>query len=207
MTTKLITASLRDNSGGKRTLFINLRPNVVEELDLRNNPHVEITRPTDRYRIKFLNKQTARSRKISFKESYAYVGFSPETFKLNHTEPVSSFPINADVSEEGVLEFEFDTEEFIRPRATLSETKKIMSAEDKLAAGFKVDTAWGEKYQMMVDDHIEREIIESMKRKYSLPTETLIATSSTVTPELITNPSDYARIWTGYVAIATKGAK
>jgi hypothetical protein len=91
MTSKLITASLRDNSSGKKTFYINLRPTLVAELNLKDNPHVEVTRQSDRYKVKFLTKQTARSRKISFKETYAYVGFAPELFKLNHTEPVSSF--------------------------------------------------------------------------------------------------------------------
>lgn len=205
METKLITASLRDNSSGKRTLFINLRPNVVEELNLKDTPHVEVTRQSDRYKIKFLTKQTVRSRKISFKESYAYVGFAPEIFKIDHADPVSSFPIEADLAEEGALEFDFDVEEFKRPRATIIDTRKINSAADKLAAGFKPDTTWGEKFQIQADVKIERERIAAMKRKYSLPTDDLIAT--TAQTKLVADPTDYARVWTGYVSIATKGAK
>jgi hypothetical protein len=206
MTSKLITASLRDNSSGKKTFYINLRPTLVAELNLKDNPHVEVTRQSDRYKVKFLTKQTARSRKISFKETYAYVGFSPELFKLNHTEQVSSFPIEAALSDEGDLEFDFDTDEFTRPRATLGNTQKINTAAEKLAAGFKPDTAWGEKFQMQADELIEHEIIASMKRKYSLTTEEIIE-SSTTNSKLVADPADYARIWTGYVSVSTKGAK
>jgi hypothetical protein len=207
MTTKIISASLRDNSSGKKTFYINIRRDLTAELKLKDTPHVEVTRQSDRYKIKFLTKQTPRSRKISFKDSYSYVGFSPELFKLNHTEPVSSFQINADISEEGTLEFDFDTEEFLRPRATFTNTQKITSAEDKVAAGFKVDTAWGEKYQMAADERIEQEIIASMKRKYSLTTDEIIVSSTSETPSIVSNPTDYARAWVGYVSIATKGAK
>lgn len=205
---KLITASLRDNSSGKRTLFINLRPTVVEELNLKDTPHVEITRLNsdegDRYRIKFLAKQTARSRKISFKESYAYVGVAPDVFKLTHDEQVSSFPIDADLTGDGYLEFDFDIDEFLKPRASLGETRKINTTADKVAAGFKADTAWGVKFQMDTEEKMEQEIIACMKRKYALPVEEIVSSPKLT---LIQDPVDYARVWTGYTTINTKGAK
>jgi hypothetical protein len=165
METKLITTSLRNNSSGKRTFFVNLRPNLVDELNLKNTPYVELTRNADRYKLKFLSKQTARSRKILFKERSATVGFAPEVFKLDCTETISPFPIDAEYVD-GALEFYFDTEEFLKPRSAITETKKITSTEDKIAAGFKPDTAWGVKIQSDIDERIEKTIFESMKRKF-----------------------------------------
>jgi hypothetical protein len=204
MTTKIITASLRDNSSGKRTFFINIRPNLVEELNLKDKPHVEVTRSEDKYRIKFLARQTARSRKISFKDSYAYVGFAPELFKLTHPEPVSSFPIDAELNDDGMLEFDFDTEEFIKPRATLAETRKIKCLEDKVAAGFAPDSAWGMKLQMEMDEKIEHEIIATMKRKYAMPADEIIASTKL---NLVEDKGEYAQVWVGYATISQKVVK
>lgn len=201
MTTKLITTSLRNNSSGKPTVQVNLRPNLVSELNLESTPHVELTRSASKYKLKFLSKQTARSRKLSFKESYATVGFPPEVFRLgNHKETVSSFPIDAEYIDD-YLEFDFDATEFVKPRASATKTNKIATAEEKVAAGFKADTAWGVKVQAEMDERIERMTIESMKRKF-MEFSGEVEKQGTVQ----TSFQSYSKIITGYASIKVGGA-
>lgn len=200
MNTKTISISLRKNSNSKFTSFLNFRAATVDELNLKANPHVELTRSGDRYKVRFLSEQTARSRKILFKDRNAYVGFSPDMFKLDHEETVSPFAIDADFVN-GALEFDFDQEEFLKPRASsLTATKKVSTTEEKVAQGFKPDSAWGVKVQADMDKRIAKQIRWSMKQKFEIEDFTMATVSNDA-------PVSYANIVRGYLAVNQKVVK
>jgi hypothetical protein len=200
MNTKTISISLRKNSNSKFTSFLNFRSATVDELDLKTKPHVELTRNGDRYKVRFLSEQTARSRKILFKDRNAYVGFSPDVFKLEHEEAVSPFPIDAEFVN-GALEFDFDQEEFLKPRASsLTSTKKVSTTEEKVAQGFKPDSAWGIKVQAEMDNRIAKQIRWSMKQKFEIEEFTMTQTTNDA-------PISYANVVRGYLTVNQKVVK
>lgn len=167
MNTTIISSSLRKtSSSNKLAFYINLRGEHIEALNLKENRNVEVTKNGDRYKVRFLAKPTARSRALQFKtDQGASVYFAPELFKLNHTEQVAAFRMEAEYVENSI-EFLFDQEEFFKPRATVAETKKITTPEEKAAATFKVDTAWAVKVQAEIDEKIDALIASSMKKKF-----------------------------------------
>lgn len=171
MNTTIISSSLRKtSSSNKLAFYINLTHEHIKKLDLENREYVELVKSGESYKLRFLEKETPRTRKLSLKRvdgtpKGASVNFAPEQLKIIPKEQVAAFRMEAEYVEDG-MEFVFDQEEFFKPRATASETKKIATVEEKIAAGFKPDTAWGLKLQTEVDEKIDALITSSMKKKF-----------------------------------------
>lgn len=91
---------------------------------------------------------------------------NPTMFKITADEPSDTTVIVADYLEDNTgLTFDFDVEEFLRPREERIPAA-ITNAEEKVEAGFEPDSAWGEKFQLQTEERIRKVIQNCMKAKF-----------------------------------------
>jgi hypothetical protein len=165
-----ITGSLRKVASGKSYLMklcFNFKKEHVESLQLTDNRHVEITKSGDKYKVRFRKSPTARSMTLSLSDKGgARVMVNPTMFKITADEPSDTTVIVADYLEDDTgLTFDFDVEEFLRPREERIPAT-ISNAEEKVEAGFEPDSAWGEKFQQQTEERIRKVIQSCMKAKF-----------------------------------------
>lgn len=150
---------------------LNLGKHLTELLDLKNVkyavPYCDSTRK--KYRVVFTSTPTDLElmRAVAVQITTgggARILFKPGAFDMG-PQPVAAVQFVASLVG-NQLHFEYDKEEFLKPKVQVKETRKIESVEEKTLAGFKPDTAWGQKFTVEIEEEVEQEILRYMHCKY-----------------------------------------
>ena len=166
----VISVSYRAKSkGSEKQICLNITQAVVEHLRLDGDRHFVVKKKDNTYTIQFSDKMNARSRKVpAIKRDTMRVELFLDTkvIQVNEDENIKAVRQDILLSEDGnMMTFEFDIEEFLKPKP-LGMTRIVETREDKIEAGFKPDSDWGQSLDATVDELIMQKRMAYFSRKF-----------------------------------------
>lgn len=159
-----VTASYRLPTGPKkdkkRVFVVNIRAEAVAHLrlgDPKNKPRFVAMKATPTgYSMTFTDRPTARSLKVPApKTNSVVIEFDDRFFRIAYDENVPAQLCDALMSSDGnTLLLNINIEQFL-DQTPLLVTEVITTKADKVQAGFKEDSLWGEALDRDVDSQIK----------------------------------------------------
>ncbi len=171
--TRISVSYRKSNSKSKRRqLCINFASQAVLHLDLASKRYFECRKKDNRITIKILDKESARSAYIPVPQKDNVQMFLSEyIMTLDHDDDVAARDMRAEMAPDGSsIWFEFDQDEYVKPQPLVI-TNVIETTEAKIEAGFKPDSAWGQKIQDEVEERIAEAHRAYMRCKYGTGNE------------------------------------
>jgi hypothetical protein len=186
---------------------VNLRKEHWDNLNLEENRYAKLVGGNGRYKLKFAKTKipgyvTVTPSRNGENLTGATIYFPAEILNIQTADKIPAYNLVAEYVDGGVA-FDFDKDDFLKPRTPSTEVTKIETAEDKVVYGFKPDTAWGVKVQERVDAEIDALITSSMKRKF----EDIVVNVSAPTTQIDTPKMDYSGLVGGYASIKQTWSK
>lgn len=160
------TVSRETNNPKHFKMMINIPKDISVALDVETNRHVTYEYKDGRMVMKFHKEQVENSRVVNYSQGYAKLPLEQDLFGLAFSESVKAKRYNPVLLEDG-FEFEFDHTKLEELEPFMIPTRKIKNKEDKLEAGFKDDSAWGEKYHKEANQAILDHFNQIMAARYN----------------------------------------